>query len=111
MEYTTHKGTRFTLAFDGLYRWKAHQGSLHSSLDQGFVYRNDAKNAMKHYDKVILDKGYKDESTTLEKLDILTKKDELVSFAKTQGIDVPPGLTKPTQIKKMIKAELEQVDA
>lgn len=111
MKYTTQKGSVFTLEFDGLYRWKRSEGALPANLKQAFVFKGDAINAVMHYDHNIEKEGYKDESTSLEKLDVLTKGDELRAFAKTHGIEVPAGLTKPMQMKKMIKAELEKQSA
>lgn len=40
-------------------------------------------------------------------LDSLTKKDDMIEYAKTQGIEVPENLTRPLSVKKFIKEKLE----
>lgn len=104
----TPDGVEYWLDNSGYgWQWKT-AGSTSKLLGGIFLSIEDAKNAFKGLcstrsdDKLRL----KYEPTPLEELDILTKKDELLGFANKHNIEVPAGLSRPTQIKKMLKASL-----
>ena len=89
------------------YQWVS-KGSTSKSLSGLFVELNDALRAADRLKNSFGDEKarLKYEPTPQEELDKLTKKEELLHFAKLHNIEVPPALSRPTQIKKMLKEEL-----
>lgn len=89
------------------YQWST-TGTPAKTLSGLFVELNDAKRAFGQYLSVLSDdkQRLKYEPTPEEELDVLTKKHELVAFASKYGIEIPPALSRPTQIKKMLKDAL-----
>lgn len=113
--YITKNGKEYVLdMMEGsvLYHWVG-SGVNSKAIDGGFLCKPDAVAAMKFYDEHVLQdrKRPSVESTPLIELDKLSKKAPLLEFAAEYGIDVPEALTLPVQIKKMIKAQLEEVNA
>lgn len=105
---TTPDGVNYTLDSSG-YGWKwTSAGSVPKMIGGVYLSIQDAKNAFislcstRNNDKLRL----KYEPTLLEELDVLTRKQELLDFAEKNGIHVPAGLSRPTQIKKMLKEAL-----
>jgi hypothetical protein len=48
--------------------------------------------------------------TVLEQLEVITKKDDLLSFAKEHNIEVPEDVKTPLGIKKLLKEKLTAVE-
>lgn len=114
-EYTTKNGKTYKLQMmedSILYHWVG-SGISHPRISGGFLTKPDAMEAMQQYNDFFLEKKERIEieSTPLIELDKLSKKVDLVEFAKEYDIHVPNALTKPTQIKRLIKDNLEAVSA
>lgn len=104
------------LEFNGYgYRWTGK--SVPVRLQGLWLSPIDANNAAIEYQSQITKKAEKKallvnyERTDLEELDILTRKDELLSFANSRGIDVPQDKKNPSSIKAFVKKSLEMVNA
>ena len=113
--YTTKNGKEYVLdMMEGsvLYHWVG-SGVNNKAIAGGYLCKTDALAAMKFYNEHVLEgrKRPSVESTPLIELDKLSKKAPLLEFASEYGIEVPDALTLPVQIKKMIKARLEEVNA
>jgi hypothetical protein len=113
--YTTKNGKTYKLEMlenTILYYWKG-SGNMHHRISGGYLTKPDAMIAMQQYDDFFLNKKERIEieSTPLIELDKLSKKLDLLEFASQHGIHVPNALTKPVQIKRLIKDNLEAVSA
>ena len=86
------------------YEWKT-DGKTAKLMSGTFLTIDDAKFAGMRYCSTLSDdkQRLKYEPTLIEELDMLTKKDDLLNFAEKCNMQVPPALSRPTQIKKMLK--------
>lgn len=104
----TIEGTKYSLVKSSYgFEWTG-VGQKSKLLSGTFLNIGDALLASKRYISSLGDdkQRLKYSPTEVEELDILTRKKELLDFAEKHGISVPPALTKPTQIKKMIRDNL-----
>lgn len=102
---TCPKGTKYTLVFDGVFRW-TREGNLPIKLEGAFSSQIEAYEAFRFYCVSVTPEVSEVQGT--ESLEDLTKKADLVQWAEKQEIEIPAKLKQPAAIKKFLQ---EQVDA
>ena len=115
VNHITKNGKEYTLdMMEGsvMYHWIG-SGVNHKLISGAFLCKPDAIAAMRNYEENSLEDRVRPsvESTPLIELDKITKKAPLLEFAEQHAIEVPPALSLPVQIKKMLKSVLGSKDA
>ena len=99
MNRTTVDGTKYTLEFDGVYKW-TRKGSVANALKGGYTSPLDAELAFNLYNSTLVFQANK--LSGEEDLDSLETKKDLLGYAEAKGIEVPTKYKQPSAIKKFL---------
>ena len=99
---TAKNGTEYELRFNGFYYWHR-DGAVHTFLKGSYMSPTDALNKMRQYDASLEQEVvYSDDS-----LENLTKKSELLGYAKKNAIEIPAEHKSVGAIKKFLQGGYE----
>lgn len=95
---TTKNGTEYTLKFNGMYYWHR-DGAVANPLKGSYLSPTDALNTMRIYNASL----EQEVNLGVGELGGLTKKADLLGYAKKNGIEIPEKHKSPTAIKKFLE--------